>query len=59
MGAGEQRSAERGSPVYPPGRQEALRSVPRSAASHGGFAAGRASERAAQRTLAAGEGGEA
>jgi hypothetical protein len=32
MGAGEQRSAERGSPVYPPGRREAVRWVPRSAA---------------------------
>ena len=32
MGAGEQRSAERGSPAYPPGRREAVRWVPRSAA---------------------------
>ena len=31
IGAGEQRSAERGSPAYPPGRREAVRWAPRSA----------------------------
>ena len=56
MGAGEQRSAERGSPAYPPGRASSCGGR-RAAAPPRGIAAA-LSERAAQRTLAASEGGD-